>query len=417
MREEAGTDLETDVAVVGAGLVGLGTARAIQKHYPHLRVTVLDKEAEVGAHQSGHNSGVIHAGLYYKPGSLKAKLCLTGRQQLEQYCAEHGVRFERCGKLVVAADREEKGRLMALAHRALQNGIHVRLLSPEQMKEYEPHVAGTAALYSPETGIADYPGLALALKAELQGLGVQIITGAGVQAVTQSDVQVLHTSAAEVQARWIVTCAGLQADKVARMCGAQPDVQIVPFRGEYYDLVPERAGLVRNLIYPVPDPRFPFLGVHLTRMIGGGVEAGPNAVLAFAREGYRRSQINPRELLETLAYPGFWHLAARFPKVGTYEMYRSLSKGEFARSLQRLVPELTAGDLRPGGSGVRAQALNRAGQIVDDFAVQQTPRALHVLNAPSPAATACLAIGEHLTHLAARNFGWEAPPSTVRLSA
>ena len=289
--------------------MGLGTARAIQKRYPRLRVMVLDKEAEVGAHQSGHNSGVIHAGLYYKPGSLKAKLCLTGRQQLERYCTEHGVRFERCGKLVVAADREEEGRLMALAHRALQNGIHVRLLSPEQMKEYEPHVVGTAALHSPETGIADYPGLALALKAELQALGAQILTGAGVQAVTQSDVQVLHTSAGDVRARWIVTCAGLQADKVARLCGAQPDVQIVPFRGEYYDLVPERAGLVNNLIYPVPDPRFPFLGVHLTRMIGGGVEAGPNAVLAFAREGYRRSQFNPGELLETLAYPGFWRLA------------------------------------------------------------------------------------------------------------
>ncbi|AWN24487.1 L-2-hydroxyglutarate oxidase [Deinococcus irradiatisoli] len=411
--------VEADVAVVGAGLVGLATARAIRTHYPRLSVALLDKEAGVAAHQSGHNSGVIHAGLYYKPGSLKARLCLSGRQQLERYCTEHGVKFERCGKLVVAADAEEEGRLLALAHRALQNGIHVRLLSPEQMKEHEPHVAGVAALHSPETGIADYPGLAKALKAELLSLGTRVLHHAELRSVTRrGEHQVLHTTAGEVQARWTVTCAGLQADKVARLCGAQPDVQIVPFRGEYYDLKPERAGLVRNLIYPVPDPRFPFLGVHLTRMIGGGVEAGPNAVLAFAREGYRRRDVHPGELFEALSYPGFWRLAARYPNVGTYEMYRSLSKREFARSLQRLVPELTADDLTPGGSGVRAQALNRAGQIVDDFAVLETPSALHVLNAPSPAATACLAIGEHLSQLAARNFGWAAdPPRFVRPSA
>ncbi len=404
--------------MVGAGLVGLATARAIQLQYPRLSVTVLDKESDVAAHQSGHNSGVIHAGLYYKPGSLKARLCLSGRQQLEQYCAEHGVRFERCGKLVVAADREEEGRLLDLAHRALQNGIHVRLLSPEQMREYEPHVAGVAALHSPETGIADYPGLAQALKAELQSLGTRMLPNAKLLSVTRrGNQQVLHTAAGDVQARWVVTCAGLQADKVARLCGAEPDVQIVPFRGEYYDLKPESAGLVNNLIYPVPDPRFPFLGVHLTRMIRGGVEAGPNAVLAFAREGYRRGSVNPAELLEALTYPGFWRLAARFPKVGTYEMYRSLVKGEFARSLQKLVPDLTASDLTPGGSGVRAQALNRAGQIVDDFAVLEAPDALHVLNAPSPAATACLAIGEHLSQLAARNFGWTTSSVSARRSA
>lgn len=410
--------MDVDVAVVGAGLVGLATARAIGRQYPRLTVAVLDKEREVTAHQSGHNSGVIHAGLYYKPGSLKAQLCLRGRSQLEAYCQEHGVRFERCGKLVIASDDDQRIRLMGLAHRALQNGIHVRLLPAEQISEHEPHAVGVAALHSPETGIVDYPGVGRALRAELEATGTSILTGARLTSVTRTaNEQVLHTTAGDVHARWIVTCAGLQADRVARLCGAEPDIQIVPFRGEYYDLVPERAALVRNLIYPVPDPRFPFLGVHLTRMVRGGVEAGPNAVLAFAREGYRRTTVNLPELLETLRYPGFWRLAARFPKVGTYEMYRSLVKDEFARSLQQLVPEITSNDLRPGGAGVRAQALTRDGRIVDDFAVHETPRALHVLNAPSPAATACLAIGDHITGRAARTFSWEQPSSSARFSA
>lgn len=410
--------MQMHVVVVGAGLVGLATARAIQRQYPEFAVAVLDKEQDVVSHQSGHNSGVIHAGLYYQPGSLKAKLCLQGRQQLEHYCQEHDVRFERCGKLVIAADQEQEVRLMGLAHRALQNGIHVRLLNAEQIQDHEPHATGVAALHSPETGIADYPGLGQALRAELEAGGATILTGARLLSVTQTaDSQILHTTAGDVQASWIVTCAGLHADKVARMCGAEPDIQIVPFRGEYFDLKPGRTGLVRNLIYPVPDPRFPFLGVHLTRMVKGGVEAGPNAVLAFAREGYDRTTVNLGELLETLRYPGFWRLASRFPKVGTYEMYRSLVKAEFARSLQQLVPEITADDLVPGGSGVRAQALNRAGQIVDDFSILETPRALHVLNAPSPAATACLAIGQHITQLAARNFSWDQPSTSARLSA
>ena len=399
--------MSVDVAIVGAGLVGLATARAIQRAYPRHKIAVLEKEAGVAAHQSGHNSGVIHAGLYYKPGSLKARLCLQGRQLLERFCDEHGVAYERCGKLVVATDEGERERLLSLAHRALENGIHVRLLGAREMREREPHVAGVAAVHSPETGIVDYPGVARALRDDLIRGGARMLTGARLERVTAGHGErVLHTAAGEVRARTLIACAGLHADVVARLCGVNPEVQIVPFRGEYYDLRPERARLVNNLIYPLPDPRFPFLGVHLTRMVRGGVEAGPNAVLAFAREGYTRRTVNPSELAETLRYAGFWRLAAKYPVVGAYEMYRSLTKGEFARSLQRLVPEITARDLLPGGSGVRAQALTRDGRIVDDFAIHETPDSLHVLNAPSPAATACLAIGEHITALAARNFAW-----------
>ncbi|WP_052326727.1 L-2-hydroxyglutarate oxidase [Deinococcus peraridilitoris] len=409
---------DVQVAIVGAGLVGLATARAIVRRYPNHRVVVLDKEAEVATHQSGHNSGVIHAGLYYQPGSLRARLCLKGRLMLEQYCEQHGVHYERCGKVVVATDESERERLLNLAHRALQNGIHVRPLGPGELREYEPHASGVAALHSPETGIADYKGLARSLRDELVKSGARIVTGARLTGLSRrADEQVLHTTAGDVRARWVITCAGLYADEVARTCGVDPQVRIVPFRGEYYDLKPERQSLVRNLIYPVPDPRFPFLGVHLTRMVGGGVEAGPNAVLAFAREGYKRHNVNVGELANTLRYPGFWRLAARYPTVGAYEMYRSLVKNEFTRSLQRLVPEITSADLVPGGSGVRAQALDPNGRILDDFAIHESAKALHVLNAPSPAATACLAIGEHLSQLAAHNFSWQSPAAPVGLSS
>jgi len=410
--------LNFNVVIVGAGLVGLATARAIQRRYPQQRVAILEKEATVASHQSGHNSGVIHAGLYYQPGSLKAKLCLQGRQLLERFCDEHGVAYERCGKLVVATNEDERARLMSLAHRALQNGIHVRVIGANEMREHEPHVAGVAAIHSPETGIADYPGVAAALRDELRRNGAQIITNARLTGVTRAaGEQVLHTTAGDLRTTWFVACAGLYADEVARLAGLNPAVRVVPFRGEYYDLRADRASLVKNLIYPVPDPRFPFLGVHLTRMVKGGVEAGPNAVLAFAREGYTRRDVNVRELAATLRYAGFWRLASKYPTVGVYEMYRSLVKQEFTRSLQRLVPDITSLDLVSGGSGVRAQALTPDGRIVDDFSIHETPHALHVLNAPSPAATACLAIGEHITSLAARNFQWEQRGVPVGLSS
>ena len=410
--------MQTHVAIVGAGLVGLATARAIQERYPQHRIIVLDKEPGVAAHQSGHNSGVIHAGLYYQPGSLRARLCLRGRELLARFCDEHGVRYEICGKLVVAANEDERERLMSLAHRALKNGIHVRVIDADEMREHEPHVAGVAAIHSPETGIADYPGVAAALRDQLLKDGAQIITNARLTSVTRAgDEQVLHTTAGDIRTKWFVACAGLYSDEVARLAGVNPEVRIVPFRGEYYDLREERASLVKNLIYPVPDPRFPFLGVHLTRMVKGGVEAGPNAVLAFAREGYTRRDVNLSELAATLRYAGFWRLASKYPTVGVYEMYRSLVKQEFTRSLQRLVPEITSDDLGPGGSGVRAQALTPDGRIVDDFSIHETPDALHVLNAPSPAATACLAIGEHITSLAARNFQWEQRGVPVSLSS
>lgn len=395
-----------DIVVVGAGLVGLATARALHHAFPALRLTVLDKEKDVTAHQSGHNSGVIHAGLYYQPGSLKARLCVQGKGQLERYCAENGVAFERCGKLIVAQAGEED-QLMHLAHRALQNGIHVRVVPREQLREYEPHVAGALGLYSPGTGIADYPALGRALRRELQAAGVEVRTGTELRAVQRKGkTQSLQTSTGEIQTRWVVACAGLHADRVARLCGVRPSVQIVPFRGEYYELHPERRQLVNNLIYPVPNPEFPFLGVHLTRMIHGGVEAGPNAVLALAREGYTHLSVNLRDLGETLRFPGLWQLARKYPTVGIYEYYRSFVKAEFTRSLQRLVPEIQAADLVAGGAGVRAQALRPDGRLVDDFALARGEGSLHVLNAPSPAATACLAIGEYVAAQAAGAFGF-----------
>ncbi len=400
---------ETQIVIVGAGLVGLATAYAISQQYPDWRMTVLDKEAQVSQHQSGHNSGVLHAGLYYKPGSLKARLCLQGRELLEQFCEAEGVAYERCGKLVLATHLEQQPALMHLAHRALQNGLHVKLLAPAQLPEYEAHVRGVGGLWSPSTGIVDYVGVAQALRRTLEAAGVQFMLGAALTSCHQEGgQQVLQTTQGEVRTQWLIGCAGLQADQVARLCGAAPEVKIVPFRGEYFTLRPERRYLVKNLIYPVPDARFPFLGVHLTRRIGGGIEAGPNAVLALAREGYSRWTVRPAEVADTLRFGGFWKLAARYSTVGLYEMYRSACKREFARSLADLVPEVTIQDLQAGGSGVRAQALDASGNIVDDFVLQETPNALHVLNAPSPAATACLAIGRYVSQRASANFAWPA---------
>ena len=400
-----------DVAVIGGGIVGVATALALCRT-TRASVTVLEAEDRLATHQTGRNSGVIHAGLYYKPGSLKARNCTAGREALYRFCAERGVPAERCGKLVVATTAEELPALAELELRGRANGlIGLRRLAAGELGEIEPHVRGLAGLLVPVTGIVDYGAVAAAMADELRGLGAEVRTGARVLALARDgDEFVLETAGGEQRCRHVVGCAGLQADRVARRCGVEPGVRIVPFRGEYYELAEARRGLVRNLIYPVPDPRFPFLGVHFTRKIGGSVEAGPNAVLAFRREGYRKTSFSLRDTAEVVGAPAFWRLAARYWRTGAAEMWRSASRRAFARALQRLIPEITAADLRPGGAGVRAQALDRAGNLLDDFHIVEAERQVHILNAPSPAATASLAIGAHVAALAADR--WSLPRRT-----
>ncbi|HEX3530871.1 MAG TPA: L-2-hydroxyglutarate oxidase [Thermoanaerobaculia bacterium] len=394
-------DLHCDIAVIGGGLVGAATALELAGR-DGLKVAVLEAEDRLAAHQSGHNSGVIHSGLYYKPGSLKAALCVEGARDLYRFCAEEGIAHQRCGKLVVATDPDELPRLDELERRGQANGlVGVRRLRAEEIREVEPHAAGIAALHVPETGIVDYPAVARAYGRKVEERGGTVWTGAKLTAVRREQQGlVMETRRGAVACRLLVNCAGLQADRVAVLCGAAVDVRIIPFRGEYYELAPERQDLVRGLIYPVPDPRFPFLGVHLTRMVKGGVEAGPNAVLALRREGYRWRDVSPRDLAATAAWPGFWKLAARFWKTAAYEVRRSLSKPVFVRDLQRLVPEIRDEDLHRAGAGVRAQALDRSGALVDDFRIVTSERAVHILNAPSPAATASLAIGRKIAETA-----------------
>ncbi len=384
-----------DLVVIGGGIVGLATARALAGRLG-LPVLVLEAEDVLAAHQTGHNSGVVHSGLYYRPGSLKARNCVRGRLALESYCAEKGIPYERCGKVVVATREEQLPELDRLAERAGANGLEgVRRIGPGEIRELEPHAAGVAGLHVPETGIVDYTAVAAAYAADVRASGGEIRTGARVVRVRLRGGAVeLRTSAGRVEAGFVVACAGLHADRVARMAGLRPGLKIVPFRGEYYTLRKAARHLVRNLIYPVPDPRFPFLGVHFTRRVNGEVEAGPNAVLAFKREGYSRTSFSPRDALETVAYPGFWRLALRYWRTGLAEQVRSLSKRAFVRSLQGLVPEIGVADVVPGGAGVRAQAMAADGSLLDDFAVLRGERMIHVLNAPSPAATASLAIGD-----------------------
>jgi L-2-hydroxyglutarate oxidase len=393
------TEIRSDVAVVGGGLVGLATAMALAER--DLRVVVLEAEDRLAGHQSGHNSGVIHSGLYYKPGSLKARLCVEGARALVRFCEEEGVAHRHCGKLVLATHPEELPRLDELERRGKANGIAgLRRLGAEEIREVEPHAAGIAGLHVPETGIVDYKEVAQGYGRRIEARGGQVLTGARVTAVRRESGNpgglVVETPRGAVSCSRLVNCAGLQSDRVARLCGAEPDVRIVPFRGEYYEAVPEKRDLVRALIYPVPDPRFPFLGVHLTRRIGGGLEAGPNAVLALKREGYRWRDVSLLDLAATAAWPGFWKLAGRFWKIGVYEVWRSLAKPAFVRDLQRLVPDIRAEDLHRAGAGVRAQALDRGGAPLDDFHILETERAVHVLNAPSPAATASIAIGREV---------------------
>lgn len=389
-----------NIVIVGGGLVGLGTAYKIGKRYPDIRVTLLEKEPAVGLHQSGHNSGVLHSGLYYKPGSLKAKLAVSGIRQMVRFCQENSIRHEICGKIVVATEADEIPRLHDLFTRGQQNGLSgLRLLSPEQIREIEPNAAGLAAIAVPEEGIADYHQVAAMLQGKITSQGNKVVTSACVTALRQTpDGWIAQSTAGDFPADLLVNCAGLHSDRVSALAGNRREVRIVPFRGEYYKIRANRQHLVRHLIYPVPDPKFPFLGVHYTRMIEGGVECGPNAVLAFAREGYRKSDINVRDLFDALTFPGLWRFFQRYPRMCVDELRRSFSKALFCRSLQRLVPSIQEEDLVTGGAGVRAQAMSPNGDLVQDFHFVDTPRALHVINAPSPGATSSLAIGDEIVN-------------------
>ena len=384
-----------DVAVVGGGIVGLATAWRLLEKDPRLSVVLLEKEGEVGAHQTGHNSGVIHSGLYYKPGSEKAKTCVEGARLLVEFCRAQEVPHEICGKLVVATSEEELPRLADLARRGRENGVAgLTEMEPAEFRKIEPHAAGLKGLHVPPTGITNFGLVARTLAALLAKRGAEVRLKARVTALASSASEVnLVAGGQEVVAKYVVNCSGLYADRVARLDGVDAGVKLVPFRGEYYTLAPGREGLVKGLLYPVPDPRFPFLGVHFTRLVGGGAEAGPNAVPALAREGYTKTSFNLRDVWEEATYPGVWRLAAKYGGMALGEIYRSFWKPAFVRALQKLMPDIRAEDLAPGGSGVRAQALRPDGSLGDDFILVPHGRIVHVLNAPSPAATASLAIG------------------------
>jgi L-2-hydroxyglutarate oxidase len=383
--------------VIGGGIVGLATAHRIILDRPDAEVTVIEKESRWGAHQTGHNSGVIHAGVYYKPGSLKARLCRAGSASMVEFCTEYGIPVQVCGKLIVATEAAEVPRLHALHERATANGLPVTLIGPAQAREYEPQVACVAAMQVASTGIVDYGAVCGGLAELLGKAGARLRTGERVTGLRPDGAGVrVVTTAGDLRADVLVNCAGLYADRVARLAGIDPPARIIPFRGEYYELRPERRDLVRGMIYPVPDPQFPFLGVHLTKMIDGSVHAGPNAVLALAREGYRWRHIRPRDVLDAASYPGLWRLARRHFRYGLGEVRRSLSKRRFAASLARLVPAVSAADLVRAEAGVRAQAIAPSGELVDDFLIVRAGRQVHVLNAPSPAATSSLEIAKHI---------------------
>ena len=381
--------------IVGGGIVGLATAFRLSQRLPGAEITVVEKESSVGRHQTGHNSGVLHSGLYYKPGSLKARLAVRGIRRMVEFCREHSIPHEICGKLVVAADEAELPGLRDLHERGLANGLEgLRMLGPQEMREIEPHAGGVAALRVPQEGIVDYQKVCEALVKCIHG---RVATNAKVRSLRQTyGGWSAETEAGDFEAKLLINCAGLHCDHVSELAGLRREVRIAPFRGEYYKIKSDRQSLVRHLIYAVPDPKFPFLGVHFTRLIHGGVEAGPNAVLAFAREGYRKTDINPRDLFDAVSYSGLWNFLARHTRMCWEEIERSFSKRLFAQSLQRLVPEIHASDLDTGGTGVRAQAITPQGELVQDFHFVEQANAVHVLNAPSPGATASLAIGEEI---------------------
>lgn len=392
-----------DVAVIGGGIVGMATAMAIKARYD-VELLVLEAEERLAPHQTGHNSGVIHSGLYYRPGSLKALNCVRGREAMYEFCAKYGIPHERCGKLVVATSREEIPRLDELERRGRANGlVGLKRLKGGEITDIEPHASGIEALWVSETGIVDFVEVTHQFARIVRERGGEVLLGHRVVAVNErSGELIIETTKGEFRARGLINCAGLQSDRVARMCGMVPTTKIVPFRGEYYELVPEKSYLLNGLIYPVPDPRLPFLGVHFTRTIHGVREAGPNAVLALKREGYSKGSFSLRDSAETFFYVGFWRLAVRYWRTGLDELYRSFSKAAFVRALRKLMPEITSADLVPGASGVRAQALGRDGSLIDDFVIMEGPKMVHVLNAPSPAATASISIGETIALKAER---------------
>ncbi len=399
-----------DLTIIGGGILGLATALKLIRAHPSLRLLILEKEAELARHQTGNNSGVIHSGLYYRPGSLKARSCVAGRKELMAFCDENAVPYEICGKVVVATSEEELPRLEELHRRGIANGLKdLQIIGPERLKELEPHATGIKGLHVPETGIIDYKKVAAAYAEKIRDAGGDIRLSQRVVGILDRPEEiVLQTSGGDYRTKHLINCCGLQSDIVAQMMGggnnSEEEHRIIPFRGEYYKIAPERQFLVRNLIYPVPDPTFPFLGVHFTRMARGGVEAGPNAVFAYAREGYRHTDINLSDLWRTISFKGFWAITGKYWQTGFGELYRSLSKSAFVRALQKLLPEIRESDLVPGGAGVRAQAVSASGALVDDFVIKQSRKSIHVLNAPSPGATASLAIGQQICEMAEKNF-------------
>ncbi|MGG1660690.1 L-2-hydroxyglutarate oxidase [Brevibacillus sp. NRS-1366] len=394
-----------DFLIVGGGIVGLSTAWAMQQRFPDKHIALLEKEAAWAFHQTGHNSGVIHSGIYYKPGSLKARLAREGNRQMVAFCEEHGIRHEVCGKVIVAADEQELPLLKRLYHQGLQNELELTRLTPDELHEIEPHVSGLAAIKVHSVGIVRYAEVAEKLAALLAADGATLSLSTKVLAISQKPHELaVETTKGTFLARHLINCAGLHSDRIARMNGEHPDVKIIPFRGEYYLLKPEKQHLVKHLIYPVPNPQFPFLGVHFTRMIDGHVDVGPNAVLSLKREGYRKMDFDWNDFLETIRYPAFWKLAATHWRNGLREMYQSFHKGAFVRAAQRLIPEIQEADLIPAPAGVRAQALQSNGSLVDDFYIIPRQNSIHVCNAPSPAATASLMIGEEIAGYAAAQF-------------
>lgn len=395
-----------DIAIIGGGIVGTATAMALTDLSPGPSICILEAENRLAAHQTGNNSGVIHSGLYYKPGSLKALNCAEGRQSMYRFCEEHGIAFERCGKLVIAVTKDEIPKLDALEQRGIANGLKgLKRIRGDQIPEFEPHATGQAGMIVPETGIVDYTEVTQAFAGIVKQRGGEIRFNSRVIGCKRTEKSlVLTTQNGDVLCKNLINCAGLQSDRIARLCGVEPNLQIIPFRGEYYTLRHEKRGLIRNLIYPVPDPRFPFLGVHYTRRVNGEVEAGPNAVLAFKREGYTKTSFSIKDTMTFAAYPGFWMMSLKYWKMGMGEFYRSFSKSAFVRALQQLTPSITENDIEPGGAGVRAQALERNGFLADDFRIVEACNMIHVLNAPSPAATASISIGRSIADKALNQF-------------